>query len=223
METRNANKHEPSTSPDHHPTKPSLSPSRKPRHKASFPYRCTISVITMPPQQTPHMSAEKYLPPKPPPPPTPDPDEILPAPLEPPSSHPHRAHASRSAPITPSPSVEKFIHPHHASGSTSKLLHPHSASASRITLSASASRATLHPLSYTDPYAPPPRSRRWFPEIDEHVLALSVTITLALLVAIGVPLGAILPQKYVKQLPVNILVPFYVYPDPGAWDGLYEA
>ena len=66
-------------------------------------------------------------------------------------------------------------------------------------------------------------ARRRHARIDNDVLALSVTVTLALLVMIGVPLGAILPRKYVVPLPVNILVPFYVYPNPGAWDRLLEA
>lgn len=57
---------------------------------------------------------------------------------------------------------------------------------------------------------------------DNHILALSVTTTLALLILIGVPLGAILPQKYVVPLPMNVLVPFYTYPNPGAWDRLFE-
>ncbi|KAF2645201.1 hypothetical protein P280DRAFT_360715, partial [Massarina eburnea CBS 473.64] len=51
-------------------------------------------------------------------------------------------------------------------------------------------------------------------------LALSVTITLALLVLIGLPLGAILPQKYVVQLPINVLVPLYIDPTAGGWERL---
>ena len=37
-------------------------------------------------------------------------------------------------------------------------------------------------------------------------------MTLAVLLAIGIPLGALLPQGYIKPLPVNFLVPFYVNP-----------
>ncbi|KAF2451677.1 hypothetical protein P171DRAFT_376037 [Karstenula rhodostoma CBS 690.94] len=70
------------------------------------------------------------------------------------------------------------------------------------------------------PRQPPKRQRR---HIDDHVLALSVTITLAILVLIGVPLGAVLPQRYVVPLPINVIVPFYVYPDQDAWDRMFQA
>lgn len=65
------------------------------------------------------------------------------------------------------------------------------------------------------------RFRQWL--LNDHVLALSVTLTLALLLAIGIPLGVVLPQKLIKPLPINILVPFYVYPEPGVWERLYDA
>jgi hypothetical protein len=58
---------------------------------------------------------------------------------------------------------------------------------------------------------------------SDHALALSVTITLSLLIAIGLPLAGVLPPKYVQALPVSILVPLYTYPNPGAWDWLYDS
>ncbi|KAJ4351538.1 uncharacterized protein N0V89_006881 [Didymosphaeria variabile] len=72
------------------------------------------------------------------------------------------------------------------------------------------------------PGHPRPRPKQQRRHIDDHVFALSVTITLALLVIIGVPLGAVLPQKYVVPLPINVLVPFYVNPEQNSWDRLFE-
>jgi hypothetical protein len=60
-------------------------------------------------------------------------------------------------------------------------------------------------------------------KIDDRMLALSVTITLAFLIMIGVPLVAVIAQKYIVQLPVNVLVPSYKFPDAGAWNRLYDA
>lgn len=115
-------------------------------------------------------------------------------------------------PKSVSTSREKFLHPNSANSSSTKLLAANSASTSRISLA----------HAHTHPYGPrtPVQKRRL--AIDERVLALSVTITLAILLLIGIPLGAILPPKYVVELPVNILVPFYVSPDLGAWDRLYD-
>ncbi|KAH7398537.1 Spherulation-specific family 4-domain-containing protein [Pyrenochaeta sp. MPI-SDFR-AT-0127] len=62
---------------------------------------------------------------------------------------------------------------------------------------------------------------RW--KQHDNVLALSVTLTLALLLAIGIPLGIILPQKLIRPLPINVLIPLYVYPEPGVWERLYDA
>lgn len=59
--------------------------------------------------------------------------------------------------------------------------------------------------------------------IDEHTLAISVTIILALLIAIGLPLAALLPPKYVIPLPVNVLLPLYINPEQGGWDRLMES
>jgi hypothetical protein len=59
--------------------------------------------------------------------------------------------------------------------------------------------------------------------INDRVLALSVTITLALFILVGVPLVAVMAQKFIVPLPVNVLVPSYRFPDPGAWSRLYDA
>jgi hypothetical protein len=70
----------------------------------------------------------------------------------------------------------------------------------------------------TNQHVPEERKRR----VDDRVLAFAVTFTLAILLAIGIPLGVILPQKYIKPLPINVLVPFYVNPEAGAWGRLYD-
>jgi hypothetical protein len=59
--------------------------------------------------------------------------------------------------------------------------------------------------------------------MDEHVFAISVTFALALMVLIGLPLGAVLPQKYVVKLPVNVLVPLYMNLEAKAWERLFNA
>ncbi|KAJ4379863.1 hypothetical protein N0V86_005047 [Didymella sp. IMI 355093] len=60
-------------------------------------------------------------------------------------------------------------------------------------------------------------------DIDDRVLALSVTLTLAFLIVVGVPLVAVIAQKVIVQLPVNVLVPSYTFPDAGSWNRLYDA
>ena len=55
------------------------------------------------------------------------------------------------------------------------------------------------------------------------MLALSVTFTLAFLVVVGVPLVAVIAQNFIVQLPVNVLVPSYAFPDAGSWNRLYDA
>lgn len=58
--------------------------------------------------------------------------------------------------------------------------------------------------------------------IDDRVLALSVTFTLAFLVVVVVPLVAVLAQKFIVQLPVNVLVPSHTFPDTTSWNRLYD-
>ena len=106
---------------------------------------------------------------------------------------------------------------------TIPLQSPVNASASRIAKPGpnQASTASLSFASWPGhPRKAPAKPRR---PADDRVLALSVTITLTILVLIGVPLAAILPQRYVVPLPINILIPFYIYTNPGAWDRLFEA
>jgi hypothetical protein len=59
--------------------------------------------------------------------------------------------------------------------------------------------------------------------IDDRVLALSVTLTLAFLISLGVPLVAVIAQSFVVQLPVNVLVPPIAPSDAGSWSRLYDA
>jgi hypothetical protein len=60
-------------------------------------------------------------------------------------------------------------------------------------------------------------------KINDRILALAVTSFLAILIAIAIPLGVILPQKYIKPLPIKILVPFYLTPESGSWNSLEDA
>ena len=61
------------------------------------------------------------------------------------------------------------------------------------------------------------------PKTNDHVLAFAVTFGIAVLLAIVVPIAAILPQKYIKPLPVQALVPFYINPEEESWGRLYAA
>lgn len=134
--------------------------------------------------------------------------------------HPHSAAAPHEKRFNATSSQERLMSP---SLVTIPLQHSSHASSSKITSTISNKTSPSNPSSTSWPGHPRTPPRKPQPRIDEHVLALSVTITLAILVLIGVPLGAILPKKYVVPLPVNILVPFYIYPDAGAWDRLFEA
>jgi hypothetical protein len=67
-------------------------------------------------------------------------------------------------------------------------------------------------------YEDEPKSR-----INDRVLAFAVTFALAILIAIGIPLAVFLPLKYIKPLPINVLFPFYMTPDNGAWNRLEDA
>jgi hypothetical protein len=59
--------------------------------------------------------------------------------------------------------------------------------------------------------------------INDRVLAFAVTFALAILIAIGIPLAVILSQKYIKPLPINVLVPLYIKPEDGGWNRLEDA
>ncbi|KAL5117887.1 hypothetical protein ACEQ8H_004205 [Pleosporales sp. CAS-2024a] len=43
------------------------------------------------------------------------------------------------------------------------------------------------------------------------------------MIAIVIPLGVLLPQRFIKQLPISVLIPFYVEPIDDAWDRLGDA
>lgn len=66
------------------------------------------------------------------------------------------------------------------------------------------------------PALAPPKPR------NDKALALAVTITLAFIIAIGLPVAAIVPEKYIDKLPINVLVPLYIDPARSAWDRLYK-
>ncbi|KAK7187612.1 hypothetical protein DPSP01_003706 [Paraphaeosphaeria sporulosa] len=132
-------------------------------------------------------------------------------PLSPASSHGKfsSAASSREALLTTSSNdipLRKLI----AAASSSKPSRPLHTSTSNLSLQSWPGH----------PRQPPQNQGR---RINDHTIALSVTITLAILVLIGVPLGAILPQKYVVPLPINVLVPFYVYPDHNSWERMFQA
>jgi hypothetical protein len=70
---------------------------------------------------------------------------------------------------------------------------------------------------------PEERQRRpWWKEND-RLLALAVTLTLLVLLSIAVPLGILIPQKYIAPLPINILVPSTVLPGEGTWNRLTDS
>lgn len=75
----------------------------------------------------------------------------------------------------------------------------------------------------TDSWSTQTSSRKGLIHIDDHVLAVFVTMLLTLLIAIALPLAAILPQKYVTPLPVNVMVPLYIDPEAGSWGRLVES
>jgi len=60
-------------------------------------------------------------------------------------------------------------------------------------------------------------------KINDRVLAFAVTFGLAVVLAIAIPLGVILPQKYIKPLPINVLVPFFVDTVNNSWERLEDA
>ncbi|PSN61650.1 hypothetical protein BS50DRAFT_454234, partial [Corynespora cassiicola Philippines] len=55
-------------------------------------------------------------------------------------------------------------------------------------------------------------------------IAISITLALILFLALTLPLAAILPQKYVTPLPINILVPLYTSPENTShWTALTDS
>ncbi|CAE7175763.1 Spherulin4 domain containing protein [Pyrenophora teres f. teres] len=92
-----------------------------------------------------------------------------------------------------------------------------------IYTSNSKSRSTIFSYHQATPYEPLPRKKRCAPSVDDRILAVSVTLTLALFLAIVIPLAAILPQKMIAPLPVSVLIPMYFKPEMGSWNRLHEA
>jgi hypothetical protein len=81
-----------------------------------------------------------------------------------------------------------------------------------------APKLQTHPTWYAVPRLPlAPR------EHNDKIIAIAVTIGLAVLIAIGLPLAAVLPGKYMERLPVVAILPLYFHPDHGAWGPLYDA
>ncbi|KAF2855797.1 hypothetical protein T440DRAFT_475158 [Plenodomus tracheiphilus IPT5] len=76
---------------------------------------------------------------------------------------------------------------------------------------------------YQRQYEPLPKKSRICGMVEDRLIALMVTFGIAVILAIAIPLGIILPQRLIKPLPINILIPFYMYPAPGAWEPLYDA
>jgi hypothetical protein len=60
-------------------------------------------------------------------------------------------------------------------------------------------------------------------KLNDRILAFIVTFALAVLLAVGIPLAIILPKRYIIPLPVNVMVPFFVDPEDGAWKRLEAA
>lgn len=81
------------------------------------------------------------------------------------------------------------------------------------------------PLPYIQatPYTPAPRKRKCSWPTKDRRLALWITLGFAILLAIGIPLGVILPKKLIKPLPINVLVPMSASAENGSWDEIHEA
>jgi hypothetical protein len=84
------------------------------------------------------------------------------------------------------------------------------------------SKSPSSTMSRQDRSYSPERPEKRRGKVDDRVLACAVTSMLALFIAIGIPLGVILPQKYIEPLPIKVLVPFYLKPEQGSWDRLED-
>jgi hypothetical protein len=49
------------------------------------------------------------------------------------------------------------------------------------------------------------------------------TLAAVVVIVLVVPLAVMFGRKRAPPPPSNVLVPLYIYPDPGAWDPLYTA
>jgi hypothetical protein len=70
---------------------------------------------------------------------------------------------------------------------------------------------------------PTKRQRKPWWKGNDRLLALTVTITLLVLLSIAIPLGVLLPQKYIEPLPINVLMPPTVFPDEVALNRLTDS
>jgi len=86
----------------------------------------------------------------------------------------------------------------------------------------SKSKSTIFSYHQAIPYQPPPRKTNCAPSVNDRMLAMGVTLTLALFLAIGIPLAAILPRKMTTPLPINVLIPMCFKPDSGSWNRLHD-
>ncbi|KAF2027694.1 hypothetical protein EK21DRAFT_102390 [Setomelanomma holmii] len=59
--------------------------------------------------------------------------------------------------------------------------------------------------------------------VNDRVLAIAVTLGLAVILAIGIPLAAVLPVKYAVRTPVKVLVRLFVDPVENGWQKLDDA
>ncbi|CAO2654975.1 Nn.00g117080.m01.CDS01 [Neocucurbitaria sp. VM-36] len=82
---------------------------------------------------------------------------------------------------------------------------------------------TSSQYGYASSYVPTRKRSKFSRKINDRVLALAVTLGLTLLLALIIPLGIILPQKMIKPLPIQVIVPLYMNPELGAWGRLYDA
>jgi hypothetical protein len=59
---------------------------------------------------------------------------------------------------------------------------------------------------------------------SKFCITISVAVVVAVLVAIVVPVAVTLSQRrQPRDLSTTVLVPLYLYPDPGAWEPLFDA
>jgi hypothetical protein len=91
------------------------------------------------------------------------------------------------------------------------------------TLNGGSSYTTQSTISRPDRFHSPSKRDARKGKPNDRILAFAVTSVLAILIAIAIPLGVILPQKYIKPLPIQILVPFYLSPESGSWNRLEDA
>jgi len=87
----------------------------------------------------------------------------------------------------------------------------------------SKSKSTIFSHHQAIPYQPPTMKTKYAPSVNDRMLAMGVTLTLALFLAIGIPLAAILPRKMMRPLPINVLIPMSFKPDSGSWTRLHDA